>query len=56
MMQRLYGPGHVETLSARVDVARVLNAAGKHAEGERVLQDSLGDARSFLGDGTPRPS
>ena len=27
MMLRLYGPGHVETLSARLDLARVLNAA-----------------------------
>jgi len=53
MMRRLYGPGHVETLSARLDLARVLNAANKFGEAEPILRDSLGDARSFLGDGHP---
>ena len=53
MWLRLRGPGHEETLLAHQFLARVLISAGKVEEAERILKDSLGDARSFLGDGNP---
>ncbi|HEV2081956.1 MAG TPA: hypothetical protein VGR32_05800 [Brevundimonas sp.] len=48
-----YGPDHVETIAALIDLADALTAAGRATEGETVLLLAARDATKLFGPGHP---
>ena len=51
--QRILGPSHPDTLTARQDVARMLGQQRRYAEAEQLSRGVLADRRRLLGDDHP---